>query len=82
MSLPDLRMTGLRMELIQGKVGLKKVLNDNVWTPRSTGALCSRSLDFSIYFANLLLLNYFELGFIILLCIIQVTALRHQRKFD
>lgn len=27
-------------------------------------------------------LIYFELGFIVLLCIIQVIALHHQRKFD
>lgn len=52
MSLLDLRMAGLRMELIQGKVEQKKVLDDNVWTPRSAGALCPRSLDFSIYYAN------------------------------
>lgn len=43
LSLLDLRMAGLRMELIQGKVEQKKVLDDNVWTPRSAGALCPRS---------------------------------------
>lgn len=53
------------------------------WILRSTSALCPRSLDFSVYYANLLLLSLLWKGFlIILLCTIQVIAPHHQRKFD